>query len=559
MNADTDKEYTAKPVGIAWWLGLAALILLSILLFFVNLGTPDFWSDEVLSQVKFANLFDNLKQFATDIHPPLYLLLSWGWNTLWGSETEAAFRSFSALIGVCCVVLVVILGNRLANRNFGLLAGLVVTVSPFFLLYGRMDRYYAIMAFFVLLALIGLWRRERNNLWWGFRCGLANLALIYVNYIGVIFILGQLAALPFIHPRNSRIWKTWILGHAIASVGFLPWIWVMLSQTARGNIAYQLDKAPVPFLEIAIAKSKAVILKLAYSGYVFFLGETTFPWMWVVIIPAVIVVLIGLGMLLTRHPSARNFRILLGYGLGVLVFVAILSEIYTRVFSFQSFALLPSRLLPLLPVLIIALTFGLYKIPKLLPRIILIVVFLATQAYGTYHYFAGDQYLNPKYNIPWKQVVNVIIKKSGGTAISCTDESSFQYYNQVMEGPPAYGVMDLLQGFKDIGNTEQPISLWTITRYRGDPGIRAAYRELTTFCHTNFPVVFDTSFAKFDTRLKSLLSRGTGDPAPDYVLSLTQYSVPFDSLGIPGIQEKMTTFLNVKPDRIRILGWIRNQ
>ena len=556
MDTTEDIKNSTKPAGITWWIGFLLLVLTAGLLFFTNLGNPDFWSDEVLSQVKFANFVDNLKQIATDIHPPLYSLLSWGWNALLGSENEAAFRSFSALIGVCCVVLVVILGTRLAERNFGLLAGLMITISPFFLQYGRMNRYYMLMSFFVLLALIGLWRRGQKNLWWGIRCGLANLGLIYVNYIGVIFILGQFVVLPIIYPKKRRIWKPWILGQAIALVGFLPWAWVMASQAFRGNIAYQTDKAPIPLVGVVVAKVKAIIIKLTYAGYVFFIGETTFPWMWVITIPAVVVVVWGLGMLLTHRRSTRSMRILLGYGLGVLAAVAVLSEIYTRVFSFQSFALLPSRLLPLVPILIIVLAFGLYRIPKPPLRIALIVIFLATQSYGTWHYFAGDQYLNPKYSIPWKQVLETMIEKSEGITISCSDESSFLYYNQTMSGPPAYGVMGLLLGFEDIGESEQAVALWIITRYRGDPGIRTAYRELSAFCHTTFPVIYDTSFVAIDNHLRKLLTRGTGGPAPDYILSLTQYSVAFDSLGLAGIENEMKSFFEADPRRYRILGWI---
>ncbi len=71
MDALEDIKYSAKPTGITWWIGLVLLVLMAVLLFFTNLGNPDFWSDEVLSKVKFANFFDNLKQIATDIHPPV--------------------------------------------------------------------------------------------------------------------------------------------------------------------------------------------------------------------------------------------------------------------------------------------------------------------------------------------------------------------------------------------------------------------------------------------------------------------------------------------------------
>jgi len=63
-----------------------------------------------------------------------------------------------------------------------------------------------------------------------------------------------------------------------------------------------------------------------------------------------------------------------------------------------------------------------------------------------------------------KKVVNTIIARSDGVTISCSDESSFLYYNQTMGGPPAYGVMGLLLGFENI---KQPLIDKTLINYTG--------------------------------------------------------------------------------------------
>ncbi len=78
MDVLEDRKYSKKTAGITWGIRFVLLVLMAVLLFFTNLGNPDFWSDEILSQVKFASFVDNLKQIATDIHPPLYSMLSWG-------------------------------------------------------------------------------------------------------------------------------------------------------------------------------------------------------------------------------------------------------------------------------------------------------------------------------------------------------------------------------------------------------------------------------------------------------------------------------------------------
>ena len=559
MNGLQKTDINHRSSLSLWWIGLCLLIVITVILSFLRLSTPDLWTDEVLSQTKFAHIDDNIKQIARDVHPPMYFILSWWWIALTNPLTEAGLRAFSALFAVFNVVLVVILGRYLVHRTFGLLAGLVITLSPFLLQYSRMHRYYSLMVFWVILALVFLFSQSKKNYWWGIRCGLANLGLIYTNYLGAIFILGQAVILPFTYPKERRIWVKWLLGQLVIVVGFLPWLFVMAHQAARGNIAYELTKEPAPFFVIAIAKLKAVVYKFMYAGYVFIIGETTFPWMWVITIPAILLVIISVVFLLRRHgPPARPMRILLGYGLSILIIVVVLSEAYAKVFSFQSFALLPSRLLPLSPILLVAVVYGLYRISNPIAKTVLIVLFLVTEAYGTWHYFAQDQYLNPKYIVPWRKSVEYIIDRSPGVSLSCTDESSFFYYNNRLNGPPAYGVMDLLQGIRHVGDPEKPLTLWIISRYRGDPGIRLAYHELDAFCRETFAIMSDTAFAPINPKLRQFLSKITGEPAPSNILSITQYSVPLSQIGIDGIEQAMNDFLNKEPSRKRILGWISN-
>jgi hypothetical protein len=388
---------------------------------------------------------------------------------------------------------------------------------------------------------------------------LANLGLIYTNYLGGILILGQAVMIPFTFPKERRVWWRWLVGQGIMVLGFLPWVWVMAKQAVRGNIAYEVAKAPAPLFALIITKMKSIILKIAYTAYVFFIGETTFPWKLVITVPVVIVVIVGMMMILMRRKTpVPRFRVLLGYAVGSLLVVVVLSELYARIFSFQSFALLPSRLLPLVPVFLVVLVFGLYSVRHTFLKTLLIVLFLIGEAYGTWHYYAQDEYLNPKYGVSWQSVVQFIKEKSAYTGFSCTDESSFLYYNKILGGPPAYGVMDLPQGFREVGGTEGTLSLWVISRYRGDPGIRHAYDELIAFCRETFAVAVDTGFSQVDPTLSRFLTRVTGDAAPDRIVSVIQYLVPFGAMGLDGMETAMGRFINSSPIRKQTLGWIND-
>ena len=100
MNDLEHSEYRESLPNIVWWLGITLVIAFAVLLCFYRLESPDLWTDEVLSQIKFDNLKDNLQLIARDVHPPMYFILSWWWKAFWNAQNEAGLRSFSALAGV---------------------------------------------------------------------------------------------------------------------------------------------------------------------------------------------------------------------------------------------------------------------------------------------------------------------------------------------------------------------------------------------------------------------------------------------------------------------------
>ncbi|NJN96793.1 MAG: phospholipid carrier-dependent glycosyltransferase [Anaerolineales bacterium] len=139
-------------------LGLLVIILIALALRLTLLGEQSLWYDEgvtwLLSQKPPGEL---LQWTAADIQPPLYYLLMWETDALFGSR-EWALRFPSVIFGVLTVPLLYILARRLfpASRQRltspPLLAAALLAISPVMVYYAQEARMYTLLVFEVTLA-----------------------------------------------------------------------------------------------------------------------------------------------------------------------------------------------------------------------------------------------------------------------------------------------------------------------------------------------------------------------------------------------------------------------
>ncbi len=151
-----------------WWAKIAAwvgncpvliwIVLLALVLRLARLGFQPLWWDEGWS-LYFATSDPGamLQLTAVDIHPPLYYLLLHVWIGLFG-PSPISVRLLSVLIGVAAVPLIYLAGRRLFGQRVpadsagkvGLLAALLLAISPFHIYYSQEVRMYG------LVTLLGL-------------------------------------------------------------------------------------------------------------------------------------------------------------------------------------------------------------------------------------------------------------------------------------------------------------------------------------------------------------------------------------------------------------------
>ena len=143
----------AVPVTLAGFVALAALVRLP------TLASQSFWYDEAVTSWLLrgspAQLLHALPR--SESTPPLYYLLAWGWVRAFGRD-EAGLRSLSATAGIATVPLAYLAARELAGRRAGLVAALLVAVSPMLVWYSQEARSYAL---FVCFSTASLWLMAR--------------------------------------------------------------------------------------------------------------------------------------------------------------------------------------------------------------------------------------------------------------------------------------------------------------------------------------------------------------------------------------------------------------
>jgi len=152
MNEEIDLD------DLAPWLVIFITLLggwLRVLL----LAQNGLWLDETFSiWLSSHNLGEMLAWIVKlDQHPPLYYLLLRGWIAQHG-DAPYDVRMLSMLFGTATIPVMYLIGKRLSGVLVGLVAALLLAVSPFNILFAQETRMYTLLTFNVAVAIYALVR-----------------------------------------------------------------------------------------------------------------------------------------------------------------------------------------------------------------------------------------------------------------------------------------------------------------------------------------------------------------------------------------------------------------
>jgi hypothetical protein len=204
---------------------LAALLVVALV---VRLPWFDdaLYGDEVQAfwDVSGRSLGDTLHLLAgnsTELSPPLFFVLAWVSERLFGSSAES-LRVVSLAAGLATIPLTFLLGRWTLGERAGLLGAAFVALSPFMIFYSAQARPYALMTMLCVVSTLALLRGVRDGGWrWWTLYAAASCAAMYTHYTSVFLLAVQFGWALIMAPAARR---PLLAANLAAAAGFAPWL-----------------------------------------------------------------------------------------------------------------------------------------------------------------------------------------------------------------------------------------------------------------------------------------------------------------------------------------------
>ncbi len=261
---------------------LLLIVLLAFLLRLYRLDHQSLWYDEGFSvYLARMSLSEITARTASDIHPPLYYHLLHLWLGPFG-DSEFVLRFFSLLFGLLTVPLIYALGRRLLGMASGLLAALLLAISPLYLWYSQEARMYTLVTFLCLLSSYLLLRalEEKVGLLWGGYI-LVNVLAVYSHFYAFFVLAFHLLFLLVWWAVNRKrdALLAGLLSQGGVVLAYLPWSGFVLRRYAadvsywRGELVFTevVRKTLILFSTgHTILESRAQPIAFVYGVFILF-------------------------------------------------------------------------------------------------------------------------------------------------------------------------------------------------------------------------------------------------------------------------------------------------
>jgi mannosyltransferase len=230
-----------------------------------KLGTPAMWSDELATwgavQLDWSSLVRLTAHVDAVVLP--YFAVAKVWTGVAGTSV-VALRLPSVAAMVASAALVAVLGNRIAGRWVGLLAGITFAVVPATSRFAQEARPYAFVVLFAILATLLVLRYLDRP---GWRTGL--LYALAVALVGAFHLVGLLllAAHAVVARRRVVGWALW------AGVGVLPVLPLVWFGARQGH---QIAWIPPAHLHDVLAAQDTIFATGDVAGALIVLGVLSF-------------------------------------------------------------------------------------------------------------------------------------------------------------------------------------------------------------------------------------------------------------------------------------------
>ena len=182
------------------------IILAGVALRIATIDTRGLWLDEAVTvDQTIRSLAGTILTQAGGTHPPLFHILMHYWILAFGLG-EIALRSFGLLFGALSIPAAYWAGRALYSRRVGIIAALIIAVSPYHIWYSQEARMYTMMLFFGLLSVALLARAiERNTARAWLAYSAPTLLGLFTHYFFAFLVVGQVLYFLFFEVIGTEI------------------------------------------------------------------------------------------------------------------------------------------------------------------------------------------------------------------------------------------------------------------------------------------------------------------------------------------------------------------
>lgn len=381
---------------------LSAILLLALGLLLFQLDAKSLWVDEVLtiemSQYDFPSIL-----YKTS-HPFFHYLCLHFWTEVAG-DSDFAQRALFAIFGFFSLIFVYLIGKSLFNRSTGLIATGLMAISPFFILYSRMSRYYSLA---LLLSLISTWlflqlleKRKTGNkktiLWSGYI--LTSALMLYTFYATIFVLAAQFIFALLSSKRTKEFLIRYLLSLAITAILFSPGLLILLNKgaTLGGGFGW-------PALYTGLT---GFIIRIGYPFFCFSVGETIYYYNPIGILGFLFIFSLfafGLWKLRTGKEQFLSVSIFLFVPFALFVLFGTIFNAYIICMN--------GKLMFCASFFYLGIACGLSNIKNARWKTFFLILIILISAYSLSNYYTNSEFHNPAYIRPTKEVCEEVMEIS---------------------------------------------------------------------------------------------------------------------------------------------------
>jgi len=229
-------------------IALLGIVLVGAFLRIYHLGTQSLWLDEVTSvNWSLLSVPQLVQTTAQDVHPPLYYFLLHYWMMIFGTS-EFGVRLLSAFFGILAIPMIYAVGRQLFNKEVGLIAALIFSLSLFNITYSQEARMYSLMVLLALLSMYFFWRfLQQGNLVSSVGYVLSTTLLVWThNFSWFVVIAQNIYVVTLLVLSKDRRYglRRWVVLQVIVVALFVPWMVILIQQILRHLAAGSLLGPP---------------------------------------------------------------------------------------------------------------------------------------------------------------------------------------------------------------------------------------------------------------------------------------------------------------------------